>query len=208
MPEYPVRHKLPAAYSTAIGRVITRWAWLEWELKRVAYAILEIGPKAGRLSVREPRAHEYLTMIQDLMQVRKLSISDKLKRHMKPVKDTLVQHGDLRNALAHGIWIKRDDTSLPVLRIVSGDLFRRVNLPSSLPKAKIEPRALAIELRALRSMVDDIEGLIKFVQALRREIESQLAASHDTPASQRHVKAIHRSHNRAGRKTQPEPSQG
>ena len=62
MPTYPVRRKLPVAYSTEIGRIITRWAWLEWELKRVAYTILEIGPKEGRLSVREPRAHDYLTM--------------------------------------------------------------------------------------------------------------------------------------------------
>ena len=77
MPTYPVRPNLPVAYSTEIGRIITRWARLEWELKRIAYTILQIGPKEGRLSVREPRAHEHLTMIEDLMRVRGLDLPPK-----------------------------------------------------------------------------------------------------------------------------------
>ena len=208
MPTYPVRRKLPVAYSTEIGRIITRWAWLEWELKRVAYTILEIGPKEGRLSVREPRAHDYLTMIQDLMRVRNMSISDDLKRDLKPVKQTLIHHGDLRNALAHGIWIKRDDTPLPVLQVVGGDLFKKIQFPQSTPKAKIEPRALAMELPALHAMVNDIERLIQFVQALRREIETQLPASPDKPVPQPRAKATHRSHSQAARQTPPRSSRG
>jgi hypothetical protein len=77
------------------------------------------------------------------MQVRKLSMSDKLKRKLKSAKKALVEHGDLRNALAHGIRIKHDQTKLPVLQIVGGGLTQSIKYPKPLPKAKIEPRALA-----------------------------------------------------------------
>jgi hypothetical protein len=174
MPMYPVRRKLPVAYSTAIGRIITRWAWLEWELRGVIYTLLNIGPKEGRLSVRAARASEYNTMIQDLMHVRRVSLSPHLKSGLKSAKDAISHHGDLRNALAHGIWIKRDETPLPVLQVVGGDLFRQLKYPEPLPKSKIEPRALAFELPALKAISNDIELQIKFIQAIRRDIENQL----------------------------------
>lgn len=173
MPSYPVRRKLPAAYSTEIGRIVTRWAWLEWELKRIAYAVLEIGPKEGRLSTRDDRADKYMVMIEDLMRVRKVTMSDELKRQLPPLKKALTHHTDLRNALVHGIWIKRPETKLPVLQVVSGDLFKKAQFPQLSDKAKIEPRALAIELPALRAMVRDTERFIQFAKALRREIEAQ-----------------------------------
>ena len=207
MPTYPVRRKLPAAYSTEIGRIITRWAWLEWELKHVAYAILQVDQAEGRLSIREPRAHEYLTMIEDLMQVRGLSISAKLKPHVKPAKTALETLGNLRNALAHGIWIKRPETPLPVLQLPSGGLIKLPNLPKKLPKAKIEPRALVIELSGLRAAVHDIEEVTRFIRAMRDEVVAQVYASPDRPAQPPPANKHLHDHNRAKRKSPPESSQ-
>ena len=206
MPIFPVRRKLPTAYSTEIGRLITRWAWLEWELKCVAYAILQLGPKEGRLSVREPRAHDYLTMIEDLMRVRGLSASASLKPYLKPAKAKLIELGDLRNAVAHGIWIKHEGTHLPTLQLVSGSLLQSIKWPHPLQKAKIEPRALAVELPGLRAAVSDTEQLTKMIQALRREIEEQLSASPGRPVPPHRKTAVRHSRNRAARKNPPRSS--
>ena len=56
MATYPVRDKLPISHTTEIGRIITRWAFLEWLLRQIAYLLLDLNPKAGRLAVRDPRA--------------------------------------------------------------------------------------------------------------------------------------------------------
>ncbi len=90
------------------------------------------------------------------------------------------------NALAHGIWIKHDQTRLPTLQVVSGALLNTANLPQPLAKAKIEPQSLAVELSGLRAAVRDIEQLTKFIQVLRREIEAQLPTSPDKPAPPHH----------------------
>ena len=182
MPTFPVRKKLPVAYSTEIGRIITRWARLEWELKHIAYTILQVNQAEGRLSIREPRASEYLTMIEDLMQVRGLSISTELKPHMKQAKKALEKLGNFRNALAHGIWIKRPETRLPVLQLPSGGLVKLPRTTKKLPKAKIEPRALAIELSGLRAALRDIEELTRFIRAMRDELVVQVYASPDKPS--------------------------
>ena len=206
MPTFPVRRKLPVAYSTEIGRIITRWAWLEWELKHVTYAILHVNQAEGRLSIRETRADEYLTMIEDLMQVRGLSISTKLKPHVKSAKGALNKLGNFRNALAHGIWIKRPETRLPVLQLPSGGLIKLPNLPQKLPKAKIQPRALVIELSGLRAAVRDIEKVTRFIRAMRDEVVAQVYASPDKPAQPPPANKHRRGHNRAKRKTPPQSS--
>ena len=206
MPTYPIRKKLPVAYSTEIGRILTRWARLEWELKHVAYAILQVNQAEGRLSIRETRAHEYLTMIEDLMQVRSLSFSTELKPHVKPAKTALEKLGSLRNALAHGVWIKRPETTLPVLQLPSGGLTKLPNLLNKLPKAKIEPRALVIELSGLRAAVHDIEEVTRFIRAMRDEVVAQVYASPDKPAQQPPENKPRRDHNRARRQSPPRSS--
>lgn len=67
---YLVRYRLPTKYSTAIGRMITRFAALESALRNLIYALLELDPKMGRVAVRNPRIEESFTMIRDLMGLR------------------------------------------------------------------------------------------------------------------------------------------
>ena len=50
MDMHPMRWRLPAAYSTEIGRIITEFARVEWALKAVAFNALGINEKQGRLA--------------------------------------------------------------------------------------------------------------------------------------------------------------
>ena len=79
MPKHKVRKRLPVAYSTEIGRIISHWAYLEWRLKNVTFALLDVGPKVGRLAIREPRASDYIGMFIDLMAVKGIEVSTDLK---------------------------------------------------------------------------------------------------------------------------------
>ena len=40
--DYPVRRKLPVEYSTAIGRIITRFALMELLIRTLTYTVLGI----------------------------------------------------------------------------------------------------------------------------------------------------------------------
>ena len=173
MPVYPVRPRLPVAYSTEIGRIITRWARFEWELKKIAYTILEIGPKEGRLAVRDARAHDYLIMIEDLMRVRGLTTS----LDMKHIRTVVRQLDQFRNVLAHGIWINHSTTKTPTVQLVAGDLHKSSGGPQT--KAKIDPKAMVVELQAMKTTTADIEKLAMAAVTLHSEIAAQLAASPD-----------------------------
>ena len=67
-----------------------------------------------------------------------------------------------------------------MLQLPSGTLIKLPNLPK-LPKAKIEPRALVIELSGLRAAVHDIEEVTRFIRAMRDEVVAQVYASPDKP---------------------------
>ena len=116
MAVYPARYRLPVSYSTEIGRIITRWAYLEAVLRTTAYLILRVGAKHGRVAVREPRVVDYVTMLQDLMHLESL----KTRVDLKTLKKSLEEIEALRHKLAHGIWLKHPSTKLPVLQIVKG----------------------------------------------------------------------------------------
>ena len=72
MKTFPVIKRLPTNYYTHIGRVVSRWAYLEWKLRRIVYALLQVGPKHGRIAVREPRVVDCIVMIEDLMFLEKM----------------------------------------------------------------------------------------------------------------------------------------
>ena len=102
MGAYPVRRRLPVKYSTEIGRIITRFAFLESQLRAMTYKLLMVNDKQGRLAVRAPRVVDHITMIQDLAALAKLE----LKVDWKKLKAFCREAESFRNRLAHGIWLK------------------------------------------------------------------------------------------------------
>ena len=141
MPTYPVRYRLPVSYSTEIGRIITRWAFLEFRLKETAYMLLGVDPKVGRIAIREPRITDYIDMIQDLMHLKSITATADLKK----LRKSLEKIQSFRDKLAHGIWMKHDTTKLPVLQVVKGSYIS--NPEGKKTKAKIDPLAAIVHLK-------------------------------------------------------------
>ena len=115
MATHPIRFRLPTSYNTEIGRIIQHWALLEWRIRSIAYLLLDLDPKRGRVAVREVRINMYVTMIEDLSKIRSI----KLDIDTKQLKKNLEKLAYLRNAIAHGIWVKHPQTLKPVLQIQS-----------------------------------------------------------------------------------------
>lgn len=164
---YPVRKKLPVRYNTEIGRIITRWALAEFVLREVAYLLLGLGPKEGRIAVREPRVDDYLTMILDLMLIYKIKTSAKTTS----LRNLLRECESIRDRLAHGIWLKHEGSKLPVIQEVKGKYPPAPGAKSV--KARIAPRASVIPIETLIQCTRNIKHCIAQIYKLKHEITLQ-----------------------------------
>jgi len=154
-----------------IGRIITRHAILEWQLRQVCYRILDVQQKEGRVAVREPRIINYMTMIEDLLTIKEIDVSIDTKKFKK----SLNEFAFYRNALCHGVWIRDPKTKLPVLQFTSWEL----GFPPGMPpgrKAKIDPKSAKIRLKFLRNLAKAIDLSIQQVRQLEKEINAKLKA--------------------------------
>jgi hypothetical protein len=49
-----IRHDLPASMAKTIGKIITKFAYLEYEMSQVAWILVGVDERIGRLAVIEP----------------------------------------------------------------------------------------------------------------------------------------------------------
>jgi len=167
---YSVRTRLPAAHTAQIGRFITRWAFLESKLRQVSYTMLQLSPKIGRLLVREPRAVDYVTMLEDAMSVMGLTTSIDLKN----LKSGLGTLESFRDKLAHGVWVRHTKTAIPVLQDFSG---KHPAGPEQGQKARIHPKGTAITATNIKDWATGTTNASKLILKWRAEILRQLRAS-------------------------------
>ena len=163
MSTHKIRRKLPPTHSMEIGRIITRFAYAEHLLRSTVYRLLRISPKQGRITVRQPRAAEQITLIQDLSRLGGL----KLTVDWKELKKTLRELEAYRNKLAHGIWVYHAETKTPVLQDLSGAY---VDTGGMHEKPKINPISVVITLRDLRRMTRNIDTTIDYLRSLNRTV--------------------------------------
>ena len=168
MPTYPPRRKLPTAYSTEIGRIISRWAYVEWRLKSIVYLLLKVNPKQGRVVVPQASAVQAFHLIQQLLPLRNIDLPP---NKLKAIKKKLERTEEFRNAIAHGVWLTVDETDLPVLQITRRlRLFSRVDTA----RAKVNPQALPLKLEILRQVVKEIDGTARFCDWLFDKVRHAL----------------------------------
>lgn len=158
---YPIRRKLPTAYSTEIGRIITRYAYAKHLLRSTAYRLLRINSKQGRIAVREPRVADQITMIQDLATLAGI----KLTADWKQLKKTMKELESFRHRFAHGIWVYHTGTKTPVLQ----DLSRAYTTAGNIsPKPRINPVSIVITLRELRNITRNTDKAIDYLVTINR----------------------------------------
>ena len=167
---YPVRLRLPVSYSTEIGRIITRWAILEWRLRETAYLLLDLDPKLGRLAVREPRVTDYVTMIEDICRVTDIPVTT----NFKDTRKLLTEYKGYRDAIAHGIWLKHSETKAPTLQVIAGSY--PVETGGGKVKARIHPQAVAMDLPTLKQIRKAIEIMVVRIERLRGQVQVTLDA--------------------------------
>lgn len=171
MDEFPIRKSLPQTHSLQIGRITTKYARLEWELRKTLYTALDIGAKEGRQAVISPRAQDYIPIIQNILVIRKISAPridvPKIKKFVEKIKK-------FRDALAHGVWIKHSATRQPVLQVVSGAYSPMPGAKKV--SAKIHPQAVIVTAQNLRDIAKGIDIQINNVRAWRKEIAGAINA--------------------------------
>lgn len=155
MPEVPVLRKLSVSHSREIGRIIVRWAHLEWRLRLIAYALLGLDQKEGRLAVRATgRVVEFVTMLQDLENAKRFDLGVDWKGLRKVLKH-LSEH---RGRLAHGLWLRVGRTKSPSIQIVN-DVWQPD--PKKKPtRAKIDPVSAIVRANDLNFIAQQIDSMI------------------------------------------------
>ena len=97
--------------------------------------------------------------------------------NFKALKNQIKETEEFRNAVAHGVWLKHDQTALPMLQITRNlKLFPKFSggYPT---KAKVDPRAMPLTLEALRVVVDRIDTVAKICDQLFVGVGQGLAAT-------------------------------
>ena len=104
--------ELPDALLREIGETMILFAYLEWKLSRLAYALLGVDRNVGRISVREPRGCERFDMVCELLVYKEISS----KADLGGIRKRISECDDARNLLAHATWVR--DPVHDALRLV------------------------------------------------------------------------------------------
>ncbi len=174
---YPTISRLPRSYSLEIGRVISRFALLEANLRHVIYALLDVNPKLGRLAVRSsPRIEDTISMIEDVMGVRGI----KPNIDMKMFREQCKKLQAFRDGIAHGVWLRHPQSKAPILQVTAGTLGGALQVQPQQKgqkvNSKINPLAAGISLKVFRNYAKGVGIGITWAQKLHHGIQSQLRA--------------------------------
>ncbi|MCZ6740880.1 MAG: hypothetical protein O7D27_01840, partial [Alphaproteobacteria bacterium] len=140
-------------------------------LKQIAYDLLVVEPPVGRLAVTEPRVVDYVTMLEDILRIKRLKVDVDLKK----LKTSLSEIANHRDRIAHGIWLKYPKTRSPTLQIIKGSWQPDPKKPKV--KAVIHPRAVTVRVQDLQILVANVKTLIAVVDVLAVEVRNALASS-------------------------------
>ncbi len=163
--------RLPARYATEIGRLITRFAYLEYRLKLIGYRLLDLDARYGRVAVREPRAADYVSMLRELVALRHITVSVDLAA----LQTELAALENFRDRLAHGIWRLHSESGTYSLDVTKGNYISPWGQEKT--KARIHPQRVFLTPADIRAKVAAADAVIKKLARLYREVERQRRAS-------------------------------
>ena len=161
----------PATLCREIGRIITRWAYLENYIQRTVWMVLGVSEEECRLAVREPRLRDRLELISDLAHIYGLKIDSSLIKSMNIAIDKSVE---LRDAIAHGVWSYAHDHRLWALTVTKGS-WDDQKRPKTERKKKVFPEGLLANVEAARRTVSEIDAIISDAKSLHVSLAEQIA---------------------------------
>lgn len=173
---FPGTVTLPKRHFELIGNITVYHAAIEARIKSAIFTVLRIGPKRGRLAIRDQRADEQLGLLETLLEMACIPVP--VKFNFKKLKTRLKDADACRNALCHGVWVKHPDYTTPVLQVAQGDW--RAKPPTSNAKRaprKIKPIGLPLAEIELVDEAFIIFTLLTEINLLVKEIESIVESS-------------------------------
>lgn len=174
-------HDLPASYTREIGRIITKWSYLENYLQSIIYIMLGVNDIVGRVAIREPRVADKINVIEEIAYLRDFSLNK------STFKDTKKQINDMafwRNLFAHSTWVHIPSKGW-LVRATTGTLSPEAKAEGFAQKRRITPEGIGIDVEFLKKVVWNIDTIIQNLKemqiALTELIEEQLAQSSERP---------------------------
>lgn len=166
---FKLRKRLPTQHYAAIGRIVTRWAIIEYKLAHLTFDALNISQEAGRLTLRAQRAQDRVLLIRDLLKLKNVNAGI----NWTELGKTLKEMESFRNRLAHSVWIEHSDADEPVLQDLSTAYIH--DLPTG-RRAKIEPIAVVIPLENLKILTLNMDGIIRTLTEMERVLRHALGS--------------------------------
>lgn len=148
--------ELPARYPREIGRIVTHWGYAEWRLHQIAYRLLAVSPKVGRIAIREPKEPQYVDMIEELMELDSIPVPPPVAQ----VRSMLQNWGLWRNRVTHGIWVRHPTTKQLMVQATTGQWDRGKLDPGQTLSRKILPEAIPIDLAKLQEIDTNIKVMV------------------------------------------------
>jgi hypothetical protein len=132
---------------------------------------MQISPKQGRVAVRLGRIEDSLTAIQDLVHLSPIQVPEDV--NIAGLKKPMKELEGWRDRLAHGVWVKHNNSAVPVLQVTSGSYQDYETNQKT--KARIDPVAFGIDLTDLRKIAAKIEKGTRVIDTLGRAIDREFS---------------------------------
>jgi hypothetical protein len=166
---YPLVTDLPDDYTRGIGLVMTHWAYVEHLLRKIAYQLVGVDVKRGRVAIRDPRPDDYIPMYRQLLRLNKdITIDDQV---FDDLPHALAVTRAERDLIAHGPWIKTAQGEYLVPK-TSGNWPKSSGL--KLTKREL-PEGIVIVPQDLEGLRQNIAKIATALEAIDFEIGAQLA---------------------------------
>ena len=171
MRTFEVALEIPDPYVSLIGSIVVHWSYQERLLADLTYALLNVGPKHGRVAVRSPRAADQIAMIKQLMSLEKVECAsidlDKLAERLRALEN-------MRDLIAHSLWFVEPSTKLPAVQNLSGNWKPDPKSPKV--ARRITPQAVIFDEKGLRSLINAMKKSIQETHKAHEEIVQKLLA--------------------------------
>lgn len=166
-----VRYDLPVSHTREIGRIVLAWSFIEHLLQTTIWELMDVDAAFGRLAVREPRAGDRVTLLNDLALLRSITIPAKeFKALRKQVEDC----ARARNLLAHGAWTCDPEKGWMVI-LAQGSYDFEPEQHSR--NRRVAPEALVASAETLATIRGQFDKVIQSVRNLRTFLSEQPFAS-------------------------------
>lgn len=144
--KFPVARDVPDELLMKVGTIVAQWSYVEWLLRQIAYKLLDLDPKRGRVAIREPRAEQFITMFRQILQID----GTEEPKQFKELIPALRNAKKYRDILAHGIWGTDPDSGDYAIQYTGGNWQPDPGGPKI--SRRITPESIIVDMPVLEEI--------------------------------------------------------